>query len=288
MKIYFSPKTTAITLILAALMIRASYWQYERYNWKLGLISEMKRHLEMAPSDISEIQKLYAQDPEQIFHRRVLLSGVFDYEKEIVIRNRRFKDEPGGFIITPLKITNTDLSILVNRGFTPITKMKREDRSKLPRLATEQKILGLVKETATPKFMAPGDPLTGLDLPWADSWERVNVEAISKQIPYSILPFYIETMAVGERAGEALASSEEVAEKIIDTRAGREEMLILPMKGHFGGTSSFKDDELPIPVFDTVVPAGRHYGYIYEWAIMAFFTVLIGLLLQLRPPKKIQ
>ncbi len=286
MKIYFSPKITLTCSILAVLMLRASYWQYERYQWKLGLIEDMKRHLEMPPAQFSEIITEHSKDPESILHRRVFISGTFDYDREIVVRNRRFKDEPGGFIITPLKLSGSNDAILVNRGFTPITKMKRGDRSKLPRPLSEQKIIGLVKESAEPKFLAPSDPDTGLDLPWADSWERVNVEAISKQIPYPIVPFYVETMAVGERVGEALPSTEEVTSKMIDTRAGREEMLILPMKGHFGGTSSFKDEELPIPVFDTVVPPGRHYGYIYEWAIMAFFTVLIGLLLQLRPPKK--
>jgi surfeit locus 1 family protein len=286
MKIYFSPKITLTCSILAALMLRASYWQYERYQWKLGLIEQMKRHLEMPPAEFSEIKIEHSKNPESILHRRVLLSGVFDYEKEIVIRNRRFKDEPGGFIITPLKLSGSDEAILVNRGFTPITKMKREDRAKLPQPLSEQKIIGLVKESAEPKFLAPSDPDTSLEMPWADSWERVNVAAISKQLPYPIVPFYVETMAVGERVGEALPSTEEVTAKMIDTRAGREEMLILPMKGHFGGTSSFKDEELPIPVFDTVVPPGRHYGYIYEWATMAFFTLAIGLLLQLRQPKK--
>jgi surfeit locus 1 family protein len=286
MKIYFSPKITIICSVLALLMVRASYWQYERYLWKLGLIEEMKQHLEMPPTEISEIKNEYAKNPELILHRRVLLSGTFDYDKEVVVRNRRFKDEPGGFIITPMKLTGSDEVILVNRGFTPITRMKREDRAKLPRPDAEQKILGLIKESSEPKFLAPSDPPTGLNLAWADSWERVNVAAITKQLPYKILPFYVETMAVGDRLGEELPSTEEVASKMIDTRAGREEMLILPMKGHFGGTSSFKDEELPIPVFDTVVPPGRHYGYIYEWAIMAFFTLAIGLLLQLRPPKR--
>lgn len=286
MKIYFSPKITIICSILALLMIRASYWQYERYQWKLELIEEMKRHLEMQPTDIIEIKKEYVKNSELILHRRVRLSGTFDYEREIVVRNRRFKDEPGGFIITPLKLTGSDDTILINRGFTPITRMKREDREKLPRPTSEQKILGLIKESSEPKFLAPSDPPTGPNLSWADSWERVNVAALAKQLPYQILPFYAETMAVGDRSGEELPSTEEVTSKMIDTRAGREEMLILPMKGHFGGTSSFKDEELPIPVFDTVVPPGRHYGYIYEWAIMAFFTLTIGLLLQLRQPKK--
>jgi surfeit locus 1 family protein len=286
MKIYFSPKITITCSILAVLMLRASYWQYERYQWKLGLIAEMTQHLEMPPAEFSEIMAAFTESPEQIYHRRVLLSGTFDYEKEIVIRNRRFKDEPGAFIITPLKISGTDKTILVNRGFTPITRMKKEDRATLPRPSTEQKILGLIKESSTPKFLAPGDPPTGPNLPWADSWERVNIDAISKQVPYQILPFYVETMAVGDRIGEALSTDEDVTKKIIDTRAGREEMLILPMKGHFGGTSSFKDEELPIPVFDTIVPAGRHYGYIYEWAIMAAMTIIIGLGLQLRQPRR--
>ncbi len=268
-------------------MIRASFWQYERYQWKLGLIAEIENHLNMPPVPLDEIKDRYLENPDEFIHRRVEVSGVYDFDNEIVIRNRRFKDEPGVFVITPLRVTSTKSPtyILVNRGFLPLTKSTREERIKYRMPTEEVRLLGLVKESSRPKFLAPGDPPTGKGLPWADSWERVNIEAINKQIPYPLLPFYLEIMAIGDKNGIALPSNEEVAERMIDSRAGKEEMLILPMRGHFGGPTTFKDSELPIPVFDTYIPAGRHYGYVFEWAIMAFVTLLIAIGLQFRKPR---
>lgn len=287
MQFYFSKKISIISFILVLLMIRASYWQYERYQWKLGLIKEMENNLNIPPTSLDEIKAIYDKNPELIIHRRVEVSGVYDFEHEIVIRNRRFKDEPGVFVITPLKVSSSSSSyyILVNRGFLPLSKSTKEKRQ-IYRMPTEEvRLVGLVKESSTPKFLAPGDPVTGKDLPWADSWERVNIEGINRQIPYQLLPFYIEIMAIGDKNGIALPSNEEVAEKMIDTRAGKEELLILPMRGHFGGPTTFKDSELPIPVFDTYIPPGRHYGYIFEWAIMAIATFSIALGLQFRKPR---
>jgi hypothetical protein len=78
--------------------------------------------------------------------------------------------------------------------------------------------------------------------------------------------------------------------QIVKSSAGKEELLIMGLADPAAGNRPDFDPNLsyPIPVFDTVLPAGRHLGYVYEWAIMAFATLLIGLVLQLRPPRRAQ
>jgi len=270
---------------MAVLMLRASYWQYERYQWKLGLIATMTSHLKNEPAPILDVAQKFEADPESYVHRRVNVSGTFDFSHEMILRNRRLKDEPGVFVITPLKIDNSDLHILVNRGFIPISKEKPDVRATYQR-PLKVSFLGLLKETVKPKFLGPADDPTGAGLPWVDSWIRINSEEMMKQLPYKVLPFYLEIMSIEGRSGMQLPTAEEVEGKIVSSVDGRAEMFMLPMNRHVGGETQFKDDELPIPVFDTVVPAGRHYGYIFEWAIMAAATSLITFGTQFRKPRR--
>ena len=60
------------------------------------------------------------------------------------------------------------------------------------------------------------------------------------------------------------------------------------MPGKAGIPSPVKEADpakYPIPVYDTVIPPGRHLGYVFEWAVMALMTFLICLILQFKRPK---
>ena len=92
-------------------------------------------------------------------------------------------------------------------------------------------------------------------------------------------------MNLGGAELSTIPTSTEVKNTMLETRAGREELFFLPGKDQFQ-EKIYNQDELPIPVFDTVIPAGRHFGYIFEWGIMAAATIFICLLLQLRKPRR--
>ncbi len=286
MRFYFSKKITIIGLIAAALMVRASFWQAERYEWKLGLISKLNENVSKDPLPVLVAISDFNNDTSNYIHRRVIVNGKYDFSKEIVLRNRRFKDEPGVFVITPLKVDGSDQYILVNRGFLPLAKASQEKREIFHRPESVS-FLGLLKETMPPKFLAPSDKPADPNNERIDSWVRVDVENISKQLPYSVAPFYLEIMKLGDNATGYELNSKEIEEQILDTSAGKEELFFLPGRSQITAHTQFKDEDLPIPIFDTVIPPGRHYGYIFEWAIMAAVTLLITFGLQLRKPKRI-
>ena len=283
MKFYLSKKISIIGVICTALMLRAAYWQWERYHWKLDLIEKLKSNVESNPITFSDAITLYtANDLDGLIHRRITLEGEYDFSHETVLRNRRYKDEPGVFVITPLKISNSESYVLVNRGFLPLSQSTQENRTIYQR-PKDVSLIGLIKESSPKKFLAPADNPTGQNKPWVDSWIRVDIDKMSEQLPYKVAPFYIEIMSVNGVISQEL---NEVSTKIQDSRAGREEMFFLPGKAQVTFQTQFKDEELPIPLFDTVIPPGRHYGYIFEWAIMAAATLLITLALQLRKPRR--
>lgn len=259
-------------------MLRASYWQWERHTAKQSYIQELDRRLALPITPLAELLKSNPTDWQSLIHRRVLVQGKYDFEHEMVLRNRRHDDKPGVFLLTPIKIKQPEVGLIVSRGYAPLRFSTKNARSML-HTESEVQFIGLVKETVTPKFfLAPQDPdpIEG----WVDAWLRVDVQKIQKQIPYQLVPFFVEVMSTVDNA--------QVKELMIQSKSGRDELFLLPLRAPSEEAGEEVDsindpNQWPVPVFDTVVPPGRHFGYIFEWAFMAFATFLICLVLQLRP-----
>lgn len=275
MRFRFSLRTTIICAVLTLGMVRASYWQWERHNSKLAYIKNLESRLEMPVEEASFLSDSSISLHEKTF-RRVKIEGSYDFKHEMILRNRRHNEDAGVYVVTPLKLKDLDRWVLVNRGFLPLQVAKTEARKPFQK-PDKVSFIGLIKASAPRKIFSPKDLPTGPGHPWVDSWLRVDVENIGKQLPYAILPMHLEIMDTLE--------STEVKSRITESRSARDDIFLMPAKGITTKETPSKSEHYPIPIFDTVVPPGRHLGYVFEWAIMAVVTVLIGIVLQLRRPK---
>jgi cytochrome oxidase assembly protein ShyY1 len=272
----FSIKTTTTCVVLACLMVRASFWQYSRLQQKNAFIATLDQRLKELPVPIEDALSQMEQGKlDTLIHKRVSISGAYDFEHEMILRNRRNLGIPGALIITPLHIAKTDKTILVNRGFIPLKDSFSLEKFRANAPAT---FVGLLKENMAKKFLAPSDPAVGANRPFQVQWIRVNIPVIQLQLPYTLLPLWTEIMNPN-------LSAEEIEKNIVtQSSAGREDMLFLPGndKKKVLSDSDIPNLSYPIPCYDTVIPPGRHREYVYEWAVMAFLTLLIGVILQLR------
>lgn len=135
-------------------MVRASYWQWERHQKKLDYVATLAARLEQEAVTFEEILKVPSAE---LLHRRVLIEGSFDYDHEMVLRNRKLEDEAGGHLLTPLRIPGQEKVLLVDRGFAPLMELDRAQRPKFRReVAT--KFVGLVKDTTSPQLFLPRIP----------------------------------------------------------------------------------------------------------------------------------
>lgn len=274
MNVRFSPKVSITCALLAAFMVGMSFWQWDRHLQKLALIETLNQTLRLEPVDLPS---LLAQnpDPRTLTWRRVKLSGAFDFKHELLLRNRSYEKRAGVHVITPLKVDGADAWVLVDRGFLPLGRESAENRSRYQR-PERTEMFGLIKDTMPKKFLAPSDPEAGPGKPWVDQWLRVDVDNIAKQLPYPILPFYLETM---KDPNDPLLASQIVK----GSEAGRHDVLNVTAPStveSFGMDSP--DAPYPFPAYDTTPPPDIHIGYVYEWAFMALLTLLIGFVLQLR------
>jgi surfeit locus 1 family protein len=276
MKFNWSWRVNIIGLILIGVFLRLSYWQYERHEWKLAYIEQMRERLKLPPEDIvSLLNPAQSATPEELTYRRVKVSGTYDFSQEVVLRNRKYKHAMGVHALTPLKIANTDQHVLVNRGFIPLSKATLEQRRAYHKPLTVQ-FTGLIKENSKKNWMGPADPDVSAKLPRVDAWLRVDLEGLQKQLPYPLLPFYLEIMEIDD--------IKVIEQTIVDSsQSGRDEiMMMTPREGMMQlDADDVGKGNYPVPVFDTVIPAGRHFGYIFEWAFLALLTAAICLVVQL-------
>lgn len=278
MRIYFSLKVTVIGGILIAGMLRASLWQWHRHLGKQELISQMQRRLELPIEDLADFLSLNPSEPvENLLYRRFQVEGQFDFKREMIVRNRKHGDLAGMHVITPVRLKDGKTHVLINRGFIPMEQSKAEQR-KIFHRENQGNFVGLVKESAEPSWYSPKDAEVGGNREWLDAWQRVDLKKMQRQLPYKIAPFYLELMSV--------LDPRSVEKEVVKADSGREELLLMGLKqvSQFNSNPNTLND-FPIASFETVIPPGRHLGYVYEWAFMALMTFLICLVLQLRPPR---
>lgn len=103
-------------------------WQYQRRKWKLNLIAELEEKTMTPPVDLP--QDLY--ELNDLEYQRVKLTGTFDHSREVFLGPRPLmvggdidtqgsglisSGQSGYLVVTPFKLADRDLEILVNRGW---------------------------------------------------------------------------------------------------------------------------------------------------------------------------
>lgn len=272
----FSLKITLVCVILALGMIRAAVWQWDRHQQKEEYLAELEQRLSLPPVPL---EKLLKQAPDTLLHRRALISGTYDFEHEMVLRNRKDDlDGPGVHLLTPLKLSDGQV-LLIDRGYVPLSVQSQEKRARFQKVK-EASFVGLLKVSVTRRLLAPNDRPSGEGHPWVDSWLRVNLEKIGAQLPYPLLPIYAEVMPE--------ESVLEAQKEIVKGSKGRQEIFFLGsnMTNVSAGGLNPKRT-YPVPSHSTIVPSATHLAYVYEWSFMALLTLLIGYVLQLKRQNKI-
>ena len=275
MNFRFSLKTTAICALLAAGMVWAAVWQWDRHLQKQVLIQELAATLQLPPIPLRDLATTSPDITKEVW-RRVSFAGTYDFAHEVIVRRNRGSNDRAGFhVVTPLKLDDSDSYVLVDRGFIPLGRETLDIRRQYQQ-PEQVHGFGLVKNSMPPKWLAPNDPPAGDGHPWVDLWVRVDIDAMKKQLPYPVLPIYLETM---QDPNDPLVTSKIVKEGA----AGRNDVLTLTGQKNvenFGMESP--EAHYPIPLFDTTPLPDIHLGYVYEWSFMALLTVAIAIVLQLK------
>jgi surfeit locus 1 family protein len=220
----------AIAVALAAVFVRLGIWQLDRLAERTA--DNRARAARLAEPELRGWDDVPG---DRLFWRRVALTGVFDYDREVVLFGRARRGAPGVHVATPLRVADS-VAVMVVRGWLPAADGVGAElgagRPDGGRAAWRQPVT--VHGVALP-FPAVGSP--GAITRTVDGEERLVLRSLDRETIDSRMPYKV--------AGWFLLASDSVP-------AGR----------------SLR----PVPLPD--LGSGPHLSYAIQWFAFALIAIV--------------
>ena len=179
---------TLLVLAVALGLVRLGFWQLQRHAARLQRNAPILARMVQPPVQLTGP----VADPTGLDYRQAIVAGTFDYGHEILLRTRSYRGRPGFNVLTPLRIAGSQVAVLVDRGWIPADQSAPTARAVFQGPATAD-VRGLVRPSQRgPTGQPLADVPSGADQTEADAWSSVDIPRIQQQLPYKLLPFYIE------------------------------------------------------------------------------------------------
>jgi surfeit locus 1 family protein len=190
--------STILIIVLTIIFLVLGSWQLQRRSQRLAANAHVLARLEQPTIGVTG----EALDPVEADLRRGTVRGVFDYDQEIVLRNRTWNELPGVHVLVPLRISGSDGgsdggsdaadAILVDRGWIPYDAAAPADRAVFHNAIGEVEVSGVLRTSQVRRgSISPADPTPTQDKR-VDAWHRVDLPKIRQQLPYRLLDVYLE------------------------------------------------------------------------------------------------
>ncbi|OQV15891.1 Calcium-activated potassium channel subunit alpha-1 [Hypsibius exemplaris] len=165
------PSKNYILLVVPLATFCLGTWQLYRLQWKLGLIEERTTRMRVSPLSMEDLPDDLDKIREMEY-RLVKLTGVYDHNREIYIAPRSpvtsahgsggglvsNTSTHGAHVITPFKVSDSDTTILVDRGWVPkrLTNPQTRLQAQLPGEVT---VTGVLRNSETRNAFSPDNVL---------------------------------------------------------------------------------------------------------------------------------
>lgn len=201
--------TTLLVVVGAAVCARLGVWQLDRLKQRRAFNAHVFAMQAAAPLDLSATQ--VAEDLPGLEYRAAQATGAYDFAHEIAIRNQSYNDQFGMHLLTPLVMHDGE-AVLVDRGWIPAEgNDNRADWHKYDQPAGTVTVHGIIRESqSTPGFGGIADPTLTPGQTGLDEWIYVNVGRIAKQVPYALLPVYLQQDPEPDRTDPPIPSQSEL------------------------------------------------------------------------------
>ena len=182
--------TTLLVFLGTAFCIRLGIWQLDRLDQRRAFNAQVES---MRAAELLDLNNELSENISTMEWRAVTVTGEYDFENQIALRNQYNGDQYGYHLVTPLFFNGP--AVLVDRGFIPADgnstpadwRAYDEERTAT---VTGQIRLGQGK----PAFGGVADalPENGEML---FVWNNLNLEQIAAQLEFPILDVYVQPNA---------------------------------------------------------------------------------------------
>ena len=179
--------TTLLVLLGTALCVRLGIWQLDRLEGRRAFNTRVQAMRALPALNLDHDGSHSIQDMEW---RAVQLRGSYDFENQIAVRNQYYGGQYGYHLLTPLLFNGA--AVLVDRGWIPADGNSSADNWHKYDEVGEVNLSGQIRlGQGKPAIGGVADamPENGVRL---ELWNNADVARIADQLPYPILPVYIQ------------------------------------------------------------------------------------------------
>ncbi len=183
-------KTTLLVIAAVIVMIRLGLWQLDRLDQRRAFNARVEEQLAQSALEISE-ENLRA-DLYNMEYREAIVLGEYDHDRQVVLRNQDWQGRLGVHLLTPLIVQGSDRAIMVNRGWIPYEDFEAGKLSQFDENGLVE-VNGVIRRSQTkPRIGGRADQIPAEGEPPLQAWNWINVGGIAGQLPYELLPVYLQ------------------------------------------------------------------------------------------------
>lgn len=179
-----------------ALLVAATCWLG---FWQLGRLDEKRayRALVEARQEQPAVAPEALLDPGEdagspavadVLYRSVEATGTYQGDDTVIVDNRTLNGASGGWVLTPLLLAD-GTAVVVNRGFVGFDRTGELVAPEAPSGAV--RVSGLLFPSQRRSGIGPTDPTEGT----LEVLARADLGRIAAQVPYDVLPAYVQLVA---------------------------------------------------------------------------------------------
>lgn len=202
--LYFSRRwwwTSLLMFLAVAVMLRLGLWQLDRLETRRAFNDHVRLMQGADPLDLnilSETSSLTAME-----YRAASASGIYDFGRQLALRNQYWGDpdsaaQYGYHLLTPL-LMEAGQAVLVDRGWVPGQYDSPHSWGQFDETSTAS-VTGILRLPLLAGEMGGGVPDPQISPgERLDVWNYINLERLQAQMPYPLLPVYLQQAPAGEQ-----------------------------------------------------------------------------------------
>lgn len=182
----------ATVLVMAgiALTVRLGIWQLDRLAQRRAFNARVTAQMQAPELLLSGDAS--GNDLANMEYRAVRVRGTYDFSQQVALRNQAWDNQSGVRLLTPLRIEGSQQVVLVDRGWVPAADFSSTDWGAYDENGWVE-VRGVIRASKEkPDFGRRSDPLPEPGGEPLKIWNFANVAGIARQMPYELLPVYIQ------------------------------------------------------------------------------------------------
>ena len=185
--------TTLLVIAGTAVCARLGIWQLDRLEQRRAFNTQVTN---MRASELLDLNASQPEDIASMEWRAVTVTGEYDFANQMALRNQYSEGIYGFHLITPLQFNGG--VVLVNRGWIPAESDSLPEDWRVYDEPGTVTVTGQIRlGQGKPSFGGVADALPADGNPlWV--WNNLDVTMMSPQMPYPILPIFIQPTTQGD------------------------------------------------------------------------------------------